>query len=94
LELGADALLKATRVDGVYSEDPEINPHAVFYRELNYETVLEKNLRFMDTTAVAQCMEHKMPIMIFNYQKEGNIQKAISGEKIGTIVTSKTETTS
>lgn len=94
LELGADALLKATRVDGVYSEDPELNPHAVFYRELNYETVLEKNLRFMDTTAVAQCMEHKMPIMIFNYQKEGNIQKAISGEKIGTIVASKSETTS
>ena len=94
LELGADALLKATRVDGVYSEDPEINPHAVFYRELSYETVLEKNLRFMDTTAVAQCMEHKMPILIFNYQKEGNIQKAIGGERIGTLVSSKPETAS
>ncbi|MEE2641725.1 MAG: UMP kinase [Planctomycetota bacterium] len=94
LELGADALLKATRVDGVYSEDPEINPHAVFYRELSYETVLEKNLRFMDTMAVAQCMEHKMPILIFNYQKEGNIQKAIGGERIGTLVSSKPETAS
>ncbi|MDB4671011.1 MAG: UMP kinase [Pirellulaceae bacterium] len=91
LELGADALLKATRVDGVYSEDPELNPHAVFYRHLNYDFVLEKNLRFMDTTAIAQCMEHDMPIMIFNYQKEGNIQKAIDGERIGTIVHSKTD---
>lgn len=94
LELDADALLKATRVDGVYSEDPEINPHAVFYRELTYEKVLEKNLRVMDTTAVAQCMEHKMPILIFNYQKEGNIEKAIGGEKIGTMVGSKEDATS
>lgn len=94
LELGADAVLKATRVDGVYSEDPEKNPHAVFYRDLTYETVLEKNLRVMDTTAIAQCMEHKMPILIFNYQKEGNIQKAINGEKIGTQVTCRPEPTS
>lgn len=94
LELGADALLKATRVDGVYSEDPELNPHAVFYRDLAYETVMENNLRFMDTTAVAQCMEHKMPILVFNYQTEGNIQRAISGEKIGTIIKSKADTAS
>lgn len=89
LELGADTLLKATRVDGVYSEDPEVNPHAVFYRELSYVDVLEKNLRFMDTTAVAQCMEHEMPILVFNYQKEGNIEKAIGGEKIGTLIASR-----
>ncbi|MEC9091447.1 MAG: UMP kinase, partial [Planctomycetota bacterium] len=89
LELGADGLLKATRVDGVYSEDPEKNPHASFYRELSYSEVLEKNLRFMDTTAVAQCMEHQMPILVFNYQKEGNIQKAIGGERIGTRIVSK-----
>lgn len=94
LELDADALLKATRVDGVYSEDPEQNPHAVFYRDLTYEEVLEKHLRVMDATAVAQCMEHAMPLLIFNYRKEGNIQKAIGGERIGTLVSSKTETAS
>src|SRR5438045_6520029 len=61
LELEADILLKATRVDGVYSDDPEKNPHAVLYRDLSYSMVLEQNLRVMDTTAITQCMEHKMP---------------------------------
>jgi uridylate kinase len=86
LELEANVLLKATRVDGVYSDDPEKNPHAVLYRDLNYATVLEQNLRVMDTTAITQCMEHKMPILVFNFQKEGNIQRAVSGEKVGTLI--------
>ncbi len=86
LELEADIILKATRVDGVYSDDPEKNPHAVLYRELTYSTVLEKDLRVMDKTAIAQCMEHKMPIQIFNYQVEGNIEKAIAGKPVGTVV--------
>jgi uridylate kinase len=89
LELDADILLKATRVDGVYSDDPEKNPHAVFYRELDYNTVREKNLRVMDPTAITHCMEHEMPIMVFNFQKDGNIQKAVAGEKVGTIISSK-----
>jgi len=84
LELEADVLLKATRVDGVFSEDPEKNPHAVLYRELDYTTVLERNLRVMDSTAVAHCKEHKMPVLVFNYRKEGNIQRAVRGEKVGT----------
>jgi uridylate kinase len=84
LELEADVLLKATRVDGVYSEDPEKNPHAVLHRELSYTAVLERNLRVMDTTAVAHCREHNMPVLVFNYRKEGNIQRAVRGEKIGT----------
>jgi uridylate kinase len=88
LELEAEALLKATRVDGVYSEDPERNPHAVLYEQLDYKTVIEKDLRFMDKTAIAQCMEHKMPIHVFNYQKAGNIEKAIKGEKLGTTISS------
>lgn len=88
LELGADILLKATRVDGVYSDDPEKNPHAELYRELDYNTVLERNLRVMDGTAIAHCMEHKMPIMVFNFQKEGNIQRAVQGEQVGTLVSS------
>ena len=86
LELEANVLLKATRVDGVYSDDPEKNPHAVLYRDLSYATVLEQNLRVMDTTAITQCMEHKMPILVFNFQKEGNIQRAVSGEKVGTLI--------
>ena len=86
MELGADILLKATRVDGVYSEDPEKNPHAVLYSELDYGMVLEKGLRVMDSTAISHCMEHKMPLMIFNYKKQGNICKAVAGEKVGTTI--------
>ena len=89
LELEAEIVLKATRVDGVYSEDPEKNPHAVFYRELDYGKVLEQNLRVMDHTAIAQCNEHKLPLLIFNYKKEGNIERAIMGESVGTYVSSK-----
>jgi uridylate kinase len=88
LELEADILLKATRVDGIYSDDPEKNPHAVLYSELNYQTVRDQNLRVMDPTAIAQCMEHDMPILVFNFKKEGNIQRAVAGEKVGTLVSS------
>lgn len=84
LELEADALLKATRVNGVYSDDPEKNPHAVFYRQLDYNTVREQNLRVMDPTAVTLCMEHEVPIVVFNYRQEGNIEKAVRGERVGT----------
>ena len=86
LELEAEIVLKATRVDGVFSDDPEKNPHAVLYRELDFNTVLEQNLRVMDSTAIAHCMEHNMPILVFNYQKEGNIQRAVRGEKVGTLI--------
>lgn len=89
LELEADILMKATKVDGVYSHDPEKNPHAVLYSELDYEEVIEQNLRVMDTTAITHCREHGLPIMVFNFQKEGNIERAISGEKIGTIISSR-----
>ncbi len=89
LELEAQALLKATRVDGVFSDDPEKNPHAVLYRELTYAAVLERNLRVMDSTAIAQCREHNLPVLVFNYRKEGNIQRAVSGEKIGTRIAEK-----
>ncbi|HMO13874.1 MAG TPA: UMP kinase [Pirellulaceae bacterium] len=86
LELGADILMKATRVDGVYSDDPEKNPHAILYSELDYQTVIKKNLRVMDSTAIAHCMERDMPVMVFNFQKTGNIVKAISGQKVGTVI--------
>jgi uridylate kinase len=86
LELDAEILLKATRVDGVYSDDPEKNPHAVLYQNLDYDTVRQQNLRFMDSTAIAHCMERSMPILVFNYRKEGNILRAVRGEKVGTLV--------
>lgn len=88
LELECDILMKATRVDGVYSDDPETNPHAVLYSELGYKDVREKNLKVMDSTAIAHCMEHDMPIMVFNYSQDGNIERAVRGETIGTRVTS------
>ena len=88
LELDAEILLKATRVDGVYSEDPEKNPHAVLYRHLTYSLVLERDLRVMDHTAIAQCMEHKLPVLVFNYREEGSIQRAISGDRVGTLISS------
>jgi uridylate kinase len=88
LEIEAQIVFKATRVDGVYSEDPEKNPHAVLYSKLDYHTVKEQNLRVMDQTAIAQCSEHNMPILVFNYKKEGNIQKAVNGEVVGTLISS------
>ncbi len=92
MELEVDILLKATRVDGVYSEDPEKNPHAVLYTQLDYNTVLEKGLRVMDSTAISHCMEHAMPLMVFNFKKDGNIQRAVQGETVGTVISSSQET--
>ena len=86
LELEADCLLKATRVDGVFSDDPEKNPHAVLYSQLSYQDVLRQNLRVMDPEAIAKCMEYDMPILVFNFRKKGNIERAVRGELVGTLV--------
>jgi uridylate kinase len=86
-ELEADILLKATRVDGVYSDDPEQNPHAVRYEKLTYQQVLRDNLRVMDMAAISLCRETHMPILVFNFKREGNIERAIAGHSIGTLVT-------
>ncbi len=85
-ELEADVLLKATKVDGVYSEDPELNPHAVRYEKLTYGQVLRDNLRVMDVAAISLCREAHLPILVFNFKQEGNIEKAIAGHPIGTII--------
>jgi uridylate kinase len=85
-ELNADVLLKATKVDGVYSADPEKNPHAVRYDKLTYAQVVRDNLRVMDIGAVDQCREAKLPILVFNFKREGNIERAIAGQPIGTLV--------
>ena len=85
-ELGADILLKATRVDGVYSEDPELNPHAVRYEKLTYRQVLRDNLQVMDMAAISLCREGKMPILVFNFKREGAIERAVAGHAVGTLV--------
>ena len=78
--------MKATRVDGVYSADPEKNPHAVRYEHLTYEQVLRDELKVMDMTAIGMCLDNELPILVFNFKKEGNIERAIAGETIGTWV--------
>ncbi len=85
-ELGCEVLMKATRVDGVYSSDPEKNPHAVRYEHLTYEQVLKDDLKVMDMTAIGMCLDNNLPILVFNFKKEGNIERAIGGETIGTWV--------
>jgi uridylate kinase len=85
-ELDADILLKATRVDGVFTEDPEINPHAVLYDRLTYTQVLRDSLRVMDAQAISTCREGRVPILVFNFKREGNIERAIAGHPIGTLV--------
>ena len=85
-ELQADVLLKATRVDGVYSADPEQNPHAVRYEKLTYGQVLRDNLRVMDMAAIDLCRDAKLPILVFNFKRDGNIERAIAGHPIGTLV--------
>lgn len=87
-EIDAQLVVKATRVDGVYSDDPLKNPHAVRYSEISYQDVLRQNLQVMDAQAIHHCMEHNIPIVVLNYQKPGNIERAIAGERLGTRVSS------
>ncbi len=86
MEINADVILKATKVDGVYSCDPLKNKKAKKFSQLKYIDVLKRGLKVMDATAVSLCMDNKLPIIVFNLTKEGNIKKVILGEKIGTIV--------
>lgn len=90
IELGADALLKATKVDGIYTADPSRDPSATLYGHLTYSEALERQLGVMDLTAMTMCMEHDLPIRVFNFRTAGNIRRAVSGEGIGTLVTSST----
>jgi uridylate kinase len=83
-ELAADVLLKATKVDGIYSADPKKDNSARLYQELSYEQVLRDQLRVMDLTAITLCMERKIPLVVFNLRIDGNIAKVIRGEKVGT----------
>lgn len=86
LEMNADIFLKGTRVDGVYTADPEKDPNAKRYEELTFDEALEKQLKVMDMTAFAMCRDNKLPVYVFDMNKKGNLLKFISGEKIGTLV--------
>ncbi len=86
LELKADALLKGTRVDGVYTADPEKDPTAVRYEELTFDEALSKHLKVMDQTAFALCSEGNMPIIVFDMNATGNLTRLLHGEKVGTLV--------
>jgi len=86
LELGADALLKGTRVDGVYTADPEKDPTAVRYEELTFSKALADHLKVMDQTAFALCSEGNMPIIVFDMNEKGNLLRILNGEKVGTLV--------
>lgn len=87
MEIDADVLLKATKVDGVYDADPEKEPNATPFSELTYREVLKRSLKVMDLTAVSLAMGQELPIIVFNLTEKGNIMKVISGEKVGTLIT-------
>ena len=86
LEIKADALLKGTRVEGVYTADPEKDPSAVKYDELTFDKAIEDHLKVMDQTAFALCREGNMPIVVFDMNREGNLTALLRGEKVGTVV--------
>ena len=86
MEIGAEVILKATKVDGVYDSDPLVNRKARKFDELTYLDVLKKQLKVMDSTAISLCMDHQIPIIVFNLKKKGNIKRAVWGEKVGTKV--------
>ena len=78
----ADALAE----NGVFSDDPEKNPHAVLYGDLKYDDVRRQNLRVMDSEAITKCAEYNMPILVFNFRKDGNIEDAVLGQRVGTLI--------
>jgi uridylate kinase len=87
-ELGCEVLLKATKVDGVYTADPKKNPRAERFVELSYMQVLERQLKVMDGTAITLCMENRLPVVVFDLFKEGNIERVVKGEPLGTTIRS------
>lgn len=88
IEIGADVMIKATKVDGVYSADPMKHPDAVFFPQLSYDRVLREGLAIMDATAVVLCKEHDMPLRVMNINIEGALERVVRGESVGTLVTS------
>jgi uridylate kinase len=87
MEIKANAILKATRVDGIYDADPEKVPGAKLFERITYLDVIQKGLAVMDSTAISLCMDNRMPILVFNMNRPGNIRRAVMGEKVGSTVT-------
>jgi uridylate kinase len=86
MEIKAEAILKGTKVDGIYTADPVIHPEATKFDTISYLQVLEKGLKVMDATAISLCMDNKLPIVVFNLRHAGNVRRVIMGEHIGTTV--------
>jgi uridylate kinase len=86
VEIGAEVILKATKVDGVYNTDPMLDKNAVLFPRLTYLDVLQQGLKVMDSTAISLCMDNKLPIIVFNLTVRGNIKRVLSGEELGTVV--------
>jgi uridylate kinase len=86
IELGVDVLLKATKVDGVYTADPESDPSAKRYEQLTFAEAIEKQLGVMDLTALTMCMERNLPVVVFDFKTQGNIRRVVAGERIGTLL--------
>ena len=86
-EIGANVILKATKVDGIYDRDPKKNPKAKRFTQISYLDALQKQLKVMDSTAFSLCMDNKMPIIVFDFFKEHNLKRVVMGEKVGTLVT-------
>jgi uridylate kinase len=87
IEINADVILKGTRVDGIYTADPEKDPSATKYEQISFQECLSKNLRVMDMTAFTLCMENKLPIIVFDMNRPDNLKRVVAGEQVGTIVT-------
>ena len=86
IEIGADLLIKATKVDGIYTDDPLKNPNAEFIQEIAYLEAINRGLRVMDYTAMTLCKENKLPILVLNIKKPGNLLRAVMGERVGSLV--------
>lgn len=86
MEIGADIIVKGTRVDGVYDSDPEKNPEAIRFDKISYLDILKNNLKIMDLTAVSLCQENDLPMMVFNMDIPGNLLKLVKGENVGTYI--------
>jgi uridylate kinase len=87
-EIGAEVILKATKVDGIYDCDPQTNPEAKRFVKISYLEALQRQLKVMDSTAFSLCMDNKMPIVVFDFFRAHNLQRVVMGERVGTIVTS------
>jgi uridylate kinase len=86
MEIRADVILKGTKVDGIYTADPMVDPGATKYTKISYLQVLERQLKVMDATAISLCMDNKLPIVVFNLRQAGNIRRVVLGDPIGTTV--------